>query len=205
MHSLAYQQGNKFSPTAMIYQNRREPDSTALNIDGIRAAVRAWAADCRSREFVAALIVEEWRASGGTGLDIPTDSHRQMQKVFRWIDGDTEYAANNIRQLAPAIMSVLPLEYRNRLAPQNDTMSLIASAMKECAEAKQAVLLDAPASEAERGKRGYSVAVPPHARAGRPTDDDGYIDAGGYMRGTRKEKALEAVTSKALITLCYAK
>jgi hypothetical protein len=41
MHSLAYQQGNKFSPTAMIYQNRREPDSRALNIDGIRAAVRA--------------------------------------------------------------------------------------------------------------------------------------------------------------------
>lgn len=111
MHSLAYQQGNKFSPTAMIYQNRREPDSTALNLDGIRAAVRAWAADCRSREFVAALIVEEWRATGGTGLDIPTDSHRQMQKVFRWIDGDTEYAANNIRQLAPAIMAVLPLEY----------------------------------------------------------------------------------------------
>lgn len=144
MHSLAYQQGNKFSPTAMIYQNRREPDSRALNIDGIRAAVRAWAADCRSREFVAALIVEEWRATGGTGLDIPTDSHRQMQKVFRWIDGDTEYAANNIRQLAPAIMAVLPLEYRNRLAPKNDTMSLIASAMKECAEAKQAVLLDAP-------------------------------------------------------------
>ncbi|HDL4067280.1 TPA: hypothetical protein PW931_005055, partial [Escherichia coli] len=77
--------GNKFSPTAMIYQNRREPDSTALNIDGIRAAVRGWAADCRSREFVAALIVEEWRETGGTGLDIPTDSHRQMQKVFRWI------------------------------------------------------------------------------------------------------------------------
>ncbi|MGS3469168.1 toxin YdaT domain-containing protein [Citrobacter farmeri] len=144
MHSLAYQQGNKFSPTAMIYQNRREPDSKALNIDGIRAAVRAWAADCRSREFVAALIVEEWRETGGSGLDIPTDSHRQMQKVFRWIDGDTEYAANNIRQLTPAIMSVLPLEYRNRLAPQNDTMSLIATAMKECSEAKQAVLLNAP-------------------------------------------------------------
>lgn len=107
MHSLAYQQGTKFSPTAMIYQNRREPDSKALNIDGIRAAVRAWAADCRSREFVAALIVEEWRSIGVTGLDIPTDSHRQMQKVFRWIDGDTEYAANNIRQLAPAIMAVL--------------------------------------------------------------------------------------------------
>jgi hypothetical protein len=55
----------------------------------------AWAADCRSR-IVAALIVEEWRATGGTGLDIPDRLYRQMQKVFRWIDGDTEYAANNI-------------------------------------------------------------------------------------------------------------
>ncbi|MGZ9674530.1 toxin YdaT family protein, partial [Enterobacter hormaechei] len=102
------------------------PDSAALNIDGIRAAVRAWAADCRSREFVAALIVEEWRATGGTGLDIPTDSHRQMQKVFRWIDGDTEYAANNIRQLTPAIMAVLPLEYRHRLLPEDSFMSRLA-------------------------------------------------------------------------------
>lgn len=144
MHSLAYQQGNKFSPTAMIYQNRREPDSRALNIDGIRAAVRAWAADCRSREFVAALIVEEWRATGGTGLDIPTDSHRQMQKVFRWIDGDTEYASNNIRQLTPAIMAVLPVEYRTRLIGADCKMSRLAEAEKELAEAKQAVLLDAP-------------------------------------------------------------
>ncbi|HDV8455405.1 TPA: hypothetical protein RKU11_000647 [Enterobacter asburiae] len=144
MHSLAYQQGNKFSPTAMIYQNRREPDSTVLNIDGIRAAVRAWAADCRSREFVAALIVEEWRATDGTGLDIPTDSHRQMQKVFRWIDGDTEYAAKNIRQLAPAIMAVLPVEYRTRLIGADCKMSRLAEAEKELAEAKQAVLLDAP-------------------------------------------------------------
>ncbi|QLW25232.1 hypothetical protein HV189_05825 [Enterobacter sp. RHBSTW-00422] len=144
MHSLAYQQGNKFSPAAMIYQNRRERESSALNIDGIRAAVRAWAADCRSREFVAALIVEEWRASGGTGLDIPADSHRQMQKVFRWIDGDTEYAANNIRQLAPAIMAVLPVEYRTRLIGVDCKMSRLAEAEKELAEAKQAVLLDAP-------------------------------------------------------------
>ena len=144
MHSLAYQQGNKFSSTAMIYQNRREPDSKALNIDGIRAAVRAWAANCRSREFVAALIVEEWRATGGTGLDIPTDSHRQMQKVFRWIDGETEYAANNIRQLAPAIMAVLPVEYRTRLIGADCKMSRLAEAEKELAEAKQAVLLDAP-------------------------------------------------------------
>ena len=144
MHSLAYQQGNKFSPTMMIYQNRREPDSTVLNIEGIRAAVRAWAADCRSREFVAALIAEEWRRAGGQGLDIPTDPHRQMQKIFRWLDGDTEYAAENVRLLTPAIMAVLPLEFRSRLAPQEDMMSRIAVAIKECAEAKQAVLMKAP-------------------------------------------------------------
>lgn len=41
-------------------------------------------------------------------------------------------------------MAVLPVEFRTRPAPQNDTMSLIASAMKECSEAKQAVLLNAP-------------------------------------------------------------
>ncbi|MGU0056043.1 hypothetical protein ACVXG7_10085 [Enterobacter hormaechei] len=34
-------------------------------------------------------------------------------------------------------MSVLPLEYRNRLAPQNDTMLLSPLAMKECAEANR--------------------------------------------------------------------
>lgn len=144
MQSLAYQQGNKFSPTAMIYQNRREPDSKALNIDGIRAAVRAWAADCHSREFVAALIVEEWRTTGGTSLDIPTDSHRQMQKVFRWIDGDTEYATNNIRQLAPAIMAVLPLEYRHRLLPEDSFMSRLARLERETSEAKVAVAMNAP-------------------------------------------------------------
>lgn len=67
-----------------------------------------------------------------------------MQKVFRWIDGDTEYAANNIRQLTPAIMAVLPVEYRTRLIGADCKMSRLAEAEKELAEAKQAVLLDAP-------------------------------------------------------------
>ncbi|MGK9173361.1 toxin YdaT domain-containing protein [Yokenella regensburgei] len=142
--SLTYQQSTGLGHPVLIYENHRKPAAAGINHDDIRSAVRAWAADCRSREFVAALIAEEWRRAGGEGLDIPTDSHRQMQKIFRWLDGETEYAAENVRLLTPAILAVLPLEFRSRLAPQEDTMARIAAAMKECAEAKQAVLLGAP-------------------------------------------------------------
>ncbi|MEI4895706.1 toxin YdaT family protein, partial [Klebsiella pneumoniae] len=37
-----------------------------------------------------------------------------------------------------------PLEFRHRLMPQDDILSRLSSAMKECAEAKQAVMLNAP-------------------------------------------------------------
>ena len=144
MQSLTYQNHNTFSPHAMIYQNRSEGQKQAPDLACVRSAVRSWAAECRSREYVAALIADEWRESGGEGLSIPTDLHRQMQKIFRWIDGDTQYADDNIRLLTPAIMTVLPLEFRSKLAPQNDVMSRISEAMKECMEAKQAVMLDAP-------------------------------------------------------------
>lgn len=85
----------------------------------------------------------------GAGRDrhqLPGRHQQGAPETFRFLDNrfDSEQYRENVRQLTPAIMAVLPLEFRNRLAPQNDTMSLIASAMKECAEAKQAVLLDAP-------------------------------------------------------------
>ncbi|WP_040903673.1 toxin YdaT domain-containing protein [Yokenella regensburgei] len=144
MQSLAYQQSTGFSQGGLIIANQRQVKPRDVTHEDIRIAVRSWASECRSREYVAELIVNEWRENGGEGLDIPADPYLQMQKVFRWLDGDTKYAVENIRQLTPAIMAVLPLEYRGRLVPHNDTMSLIADAMKECAEAKQAVLLGAP-------------------------------------------------------------
>lgn len=49
-----------------------------------------------------------------------------------------------MRQLTPAIMAVLPVEYRTRLIGADCKMSRLAEAEKELAEAKQAVLLDAP-------------------------------------------------------------
>nr|DAL51256.1 MAG TPA_asm: putative bacterial toxin [Caudoviricetes sp.] len=142
--SLTYQQSTGINQSILIYENHRKAKPGGINHDDIRSAVRAWAADCRSREFVAALIAEEWRRACGEGLEIPTDPHRQMQKIFRWLDGETEYAAENVRLLTPAILAVLPLEFRGRLVPEEDKMARIAAAMKECAEAKQAVLLGAP-------------------------------------------------------------
>lgn len=144
MQTLTYQNHNSFPPPSMIYQNRSESEKPALDVSGIRAAVRAWAADCRNREYVAALIAEEWRISGGEGLTIPTDTHRQMQKIFRWIDGDTDYAAENVRLLTPAIMAVLPLEFRGRLLPEDSLMSRLARLEKETSEAKIAVAMNAP-------------------------------------------------------------
>lgn len=144
MQSLTYQQSTGINQGILIYENQRKAKLGGINHDDIRSAVRAWAADCRSREFVAALIADEWRRAGGQGLEIPTEPARQMQKIFRWLDGETEYAAENVRLLTPAIMAVLPLEFRSRLVPQEDIMSRIAAAMKECSEAKQAVLLGAP-------------------------------------------------------------
>lgn len=143
MQSLSFQKSTSFKQEAVIYRNQVKGEKMP-GPAAVRSAVRAWAADCRSREFVAALIADEWRRIGGEDLEIPTDPARQMQKIFRWLDGDTEYAAENVRLLTPAIMAVLPLEFRTRLVPQEDTMSRIASAMKECSEAKQAVLLGAP-------------------------------------------------------------
>ncbi|HDT4649361.1 TPA: toxin YdaT domain-containing protein [Citrobacter freundii] len=143
MQSLSLHQNSGYQAAAMI--NRNQPDPADKH-DQIRAAVRAWSASLDNQDVVSALIINEYREQGGTVISFPDDISRARQKLFRFLDNrfDSEQYRENVRQLAPAIMAVLPLEFRARLAPQNDTMSLIASAMKECAEAKQAVLLDAP-------------------------------------------------------------
>lgn len=143
MQSLTYQQSTGIIPGVVI--NRAQP-KPAPEHDQIRDAVRGWAAAIDNQDVVSALIINEYREQGGTAISFPEDISRARQKLFRFLDNrfDSEQYRENVRQLTPAIMAVLPLEYRNRLAPQNDTMSLIATAMKECAEAKQAVLLDAP-------------------------------------------------------------
>ena len=74
------------------------------------------------------------------------DISRARQKLFRYLDNPaySERYREYVRLLTPAIMAVLPLEFRHRLMPQDDILSRLSSAMKECAEAKQAVMLNAP-------------------------------------------------------------
>ncbi|EON1808356.1 toxin YdaT domain-containing protein [Klebsiella aerogenes] len=143
MQSLTYHHNTGFVPAAMINRAQTKQDH---DHDLIRDAVRAWASAIDNQDVVSALIINEYREQGGDSISFPDDISRARQKLFRFLDNrfDSDQYRENVRQLTPAIMAVLPLEFRAKLAPQNDTMSLIASAMKECAEAKQAVLLNAP-------------------------------------------------------------
>lgn len=141
MHAISYQQNNVFSPAAVI--NRNQP-SPAVKHEQIRDAVRAWAASADNQDVVAAIIIEEWERQGGAGLDFPDDLSRKRQKLFRWLDGETEYARKNISQLSPAILAVLPLEFRGRLVSQDCFMTQYAAMEKEIGEAKRAVILRAP-------------------------------------------------------------
>lgn len=141
MQTLPFQQNTGFNPGALIKRNQ----TRAADHDGIRSAVRAWAS-VAGQDVVSAYIIEEWRQQGGYGIEFPEDLSRARQKLFRYLDNQVESDKYReyVRLLSPAIMAVLPLEYRNRLMPHDDVLSRLSSAIKECAEAKQAVMLNAP-------------------------------------------------------------
>ncbi|HEY4467279.1 MAG TPA: toxin YdaT domain-containing protein [Klebsiella sp.] len=141
MQTLSFQQNTVFNPGALIKRNQPR----VADHDNIRSAVRAWAATA-GQDVVSAYIIDEWRQQGGDEIEFPADISRARQKLFRYLDNqvESERYRENVRLLTPAIMAVLPLEYRNRLMPRDDVLSRLFSAIKECAEAKQAVMLNAP-------------------------------------------------------------
>lgn len=141
MQTLTFQQSNSFSNSVMINRSQdKEPSHST-----IRDAVRAWAA-AAGQDVVSAHIVDHWRSCGGQGIEFPPDISRARQKLFRWLDNrfDTEDCRDRVRQLTPAILAVLPLEFRGALVGTDSKVALLAHAEKELAEAKRAVLLDAP-------------------------------------------------------------
>lgn len=142
MQPLTYQQTSGFSPTAVI---NRSQIKQVPGHEKIRDAVRAWSAE-DNQDVVAALIVNEYRAQGGGTIDFPDDVSRARQKLFRFLDNkfDSEKYRNNVRELTPAILAVLPLEYRGHLVEQDSYMARLAEMEKELSEAKQAVILNAP-------------------------------------------------------------
>ncbi|EOC0350591.1 toxin YdaT family protein [Cronobacter turicensis] len=129
-----------FAPVINRSQAKPEPSH-----DDIRDAVRAWA-NHAGQDVVALHIVEQWRNSGGEGIDFPADVSRARQKLFRFLDNQysTDAYRERVRQLTPAIIAVLPLEFRGRLVKTECKFARLAAAEKEIAEAKQAVILDAP-------------------------------------------------------------
>ncbi|HDU4830516.1 toxin YdaT domain-containing protein [Klebsiella pneumoniae] len=141
MQTFSFQQNTGFKTGALIKRNQ----PIVAEHDHIRSAVRAWAA-AEGQDVVSAYIVEEWRQQGGEEIDFPDDISRARQKLFRYLDNPTESERyrENVRLLTPAIMAVLPLEYRHRLLPEESFMSRLARLEKETSEAKVAVAIGAP-------------------------------------------------------------
>lgn len=141
MQIMSFQQNTGFKTGALIKRNQ----PIVAEHDHIRSAVRAWAA-VEGQDVVSAYIVEEWRQQGGEEIDFPDDISRARQKLFRYLDNPTESERyrENVRLLTPAIMAVLPLEYRHRLLPEESFMSRLARLEKETSEAKVAVAMGAP-------------------------------------------------------------
>lgn len=138
---MSFQQNTGFNTGSLIKRNQeREADH-----DAIRSAVRAWAA-AAGQDVVSAYIVEEWRQQGGEEIAFPDDISRARQKLFRYLDNpaESERYREYVRLLTPAIMAVLPLEYRHRLLPEESFMSRLARLEKETSEAKVAVAMGAP-------------------------------------------------------------
>ena len=141
MQTLPFQQNIGFNTDALIKRNQqREADH-----DAIRSAVRAWAA-AEGQDVVSAHIIDEWRQQGGEEIAFPDDISRARQKLFRYLDNpaESERYREYVRLLTPAIMAVLPLEFRYRLMPEDNFMSRLARLEKETSEAKIAVAVGAP-------------------------------------------------------------
>lgn len=137
-----------------FYQDTGSPQQAVINRaqtykgpshEDIRDAVRSWAG-VDGQDVVTALIIEEYRAQGGDDITFPDDLCRKRQKLFRFLDNqfNSERYRENVRQLTPAILAVLPLEYRNRLLPEDNIMARLARLEKETSEAKIAIAMGAP-------------------------------------------------------------
>ncbi|UTJ46620.1 toxin YdaT family protein [Atlantibacter subterranea] len=159
MQTLTYQQSNNFSPGVMI---KSAQPKQADKHQAIRNAVRAWGS-AEGQDYVAMMIVEEYRAQGGRDITFPSEINRQRQKLFRFLDNrfDSEQYRENVEQLTPAIMAVLPLTFRTHLMPAGCLATRVANKVKEDSESAQAAMLNAPTHEIvkEASESVYATAV----------------------------------------------
>lgn len=150
MHSLAYQENNGFTASPLISNYQGVPRNTS-KLNRIREAVRAWqkATPGQAQVHISQLVAKEWLARGGRGLLLAGSEHNTKQNFFRMINDPGPKNDKNLMALIPVITDVMASD-NELVARQFGLVSgktkeeLIADAMKECAEAKHAVLLGAP-------------------------------------------------------------
>lgn len=149
MQTLSFQQNNRAPTERMKFQcHQAELDTPKIDHRAICSAVRAWAA-AEGRVAVALAIKEAVEEAGLSDIDTSVNADVWNVKLFRWLDQPEKSAVYraNVEQLAPVIISVLPLAYRDRVVKHDNFALRIAKSVKEDAEAIQAVVLKAPKQE----------------------------------------------------------
>ncbi|EOF7239580.1 toxin YdaT family protein [Enterobacter roggenkampii] len=149
MQTFSFQQSSRASSNPLIFPCHQS-ESAEQDIDhrDICSAVRAWAA-VEGRVAVALQIQEAAEELQLNGVDFSGQADVWNVKLFRWLDNKEDSASyrKNVEQLMPAIMSVLPLRYRDRVVKNDSFAYRMARLEKEVSEAKQALMLDAPKKE----------------------------------------------------------
>ncbi|NMP26883.1 hypothetical protein GW590_08400 [Rahnella sp. SAP-1] len=123
----------------------------------IRDALRNWANEVSQRQ-VAIKITEAYMQLGlqhpvlqcveyEDGTVDYAALHNNKQQIFRWLDGDSRRALQNIQHLLPAILAALPAELRASLAAGNSVEYLATQAMKANQKMISSILLRAPLSD----------------------------------------------------------
>lgn len=149
MQTLSFQQNNRAPVERLKFQfHTDELECQKVDHRAICSAVRAWAA-AEGRVAVALIIREAVEEAGLADIDTSVNADVWNVKLFRWLDQPEKSAVYraNVEQLAPVIISVLPLAYRDRVVKHDNFALRIAKSVKEDAEAIQAVVLKAPKQE----------------------------------------------------------
>lgn len=151
MHTINFDHPNQCPPLALKSKNQIEPRRRDnLKRMAINTAVSEWEKKLpgQAQEQIARLVAEEWKRTGGKGITV------NKLNLFRYLrnENGSEKYNRYVMQLAPAISSVMPIEIARAygLRSGKTEAELVASAIKECAEAHQAKLLGAPLQRLEK-------------------------------------------------------
>ncbi|BDH46430.1 hypothetical protein TUM12370_24740 [Salmonella enterica subsp. enterica serovar Choleraesuis] len=154
MQSLSYQQDSYRASESVKRENQFSlPRRAVRQHQKIFAAVRAWESTIpgRAQQQIAMLVAEKWQLIGGRGVTV------NKQNLYRYLknEGGSEKYTRYVLLLAPAIAEAMPIEIARAYGLKNGLteQELVASALKECAEAQQAKLTGAPVQRLEKEVR----------------------------------------------------